>query len=109
MTNLINQTKQKEITKVTYMPLVKQALEALQSLNPVERAILGLRFGLDDGQERDLDEVASHYGVSSDIIRSVEIDALRKVRHHSCYQKKSSKQRARKEAQRPMLYVVGKQ
>lgn len=109
MPKLINQTKQKEIPKVTYMPLVKQALEALQSLNPVERAILGLRFGLDDGQERDIAEVASHYGVTSDIIRSVEIDALRKLRHHSCYQKKSHKQRDTHEAIRPRLYVVEKE
>ena len=69
--------------KVTYIPLVQQALQALQSLNPVERAILGLRFGLDDGMERDLNEVAEHYGVPVDVIRGVEIDALRKLRHPS--------------------------
>jgi DNA-directed RNA polymerase sigma subunit (sigma70/sigma32) len=101
-------TKQKEIPKVTYIPLVQQALEALQSLNPVERAVLGLRFGLDDGQERDLDAVARHYGVSSEIIRSVEIDALRKLRHHECYQQKSKtvRQRAARDGARAHLYVV---
>ncbi|MBS1991363.1 MAG: hypothetical protein JSS83_12650 [Cyanobacteria bacterium SZAS LIN-3] len=97
--------------KVTYIPLVQQALEALQSLNPVERAILGLRFGLDDGMERDLDEVAEHYGVPVDIIRGVEIDALRKLRHHECYQSPPGKRRAkstheRKKGQKPHLYVV---
>ena len=97
--------------KVTYIPLVQQALEALQSLNPVERAILGLRFGLDDGMERDLNEVAEHYGVPVDIIRGVEIDALRKLRHHECYQEEKGRRRRRgagskQDGKKPHLYVV---
>ncbi|MBU6452819.1 MAG: hypothetical protein KGS72_13615 [Cyanobacteria bacterium REEB67] len=76
---------------VTYIPLVKQALHALQSLNPVERAILGLRFGLDDGLERDLEEVANHYGVPIEVIRGVEIDALRKLKEPERYCHPSSR------------------
>lgn len=99
------QTKQKTKCPTTYIPLVQQALQALQSLDPVERAVLGLRFGLDDGQERDLDEVARRYGVSAEIIRSVEIDALRKVRHHECYRQQPKKRKARS-ASRAHLYLV---
>ncbi len=108
---MIKQTTQKSDPQIAYIPLVQQALEALQSLSPVERAILGLRFGLDDGQERDLDEVASRYGVSSDIIRSVEIDALRKVRHHSCYKKLSSesKRKGKTGGTKTALYLVSQQ
>jgi DNA-directed RNA polymerase sigma subunit (sigma70/sigma32) len=107
---VINKTKPKEKSTVTYIPLVQQALEALQSLNPVERAVLGLRFGLDDGLERDLQDVASHYGVSPEIIKGVEIDALHKLRHHSCYQNKSKrpKPRAARDSASPRLYLVEK-
>jgi DNA-directed RNA polymerase sigma subunit (sigma70/sigma32) len=103
-----NKTKQKAQVSVTYIPLVQQALEALQSLNPVERAVLGLRFGLDDGQERDLDAVARQYGVSTEIIRCVEIDALRKLRHHDCYRQTAKKRRVRsaRAVSKAHLYVV---
>lgn len=107
---MTSKTANNKNIKVTYIPLVQQALEALQSLNPVERAILGLRFGLDDGLERDLNEVAEHYGVPVDIIRGVEIDALRKLRHHECYQEKPGrrhKKNAREGAgPKPHLYLV---
>ena len=94
---------------VTYIPLVKQALHALQSLNPVERAILGLRFGLDDGLEHDLEEVANHYGVPVEVIRGVEIDALRKLKDPVHYRRQSShndKEARRKTGQKSHLRVV---
>jgi len=93
---------------VTYIPLVQQALTALQSLNPVERAVLGLRFGLDDGLEHNLEEVAQHYGVPVEIIKCVEIDALRKLRHHDCYQQKTNSRATRSKGKKSKnhLYIV---
>jgi DNA-directed RNA polymerase sigma subunit (sigma70/sigma32) len=100
-----SETKPKLDPNITYIPLVQQALEALQSLNPVERAILGLRFGLEDGEERDLDAVARHYGVSAEIIHSVEIDALRKLRHHDCFHKQCKKRKLRPLHEGPRVHL----
>jgi len=54
--------------------------EVLGQLSPRERDVLRLRFGLDDGRQRTLEEVAKVYGVSRERIRKVEAEALRKLR-----------------------------
>jgi RNA polymerase primary sigma factor len=54
--------------------------EALQSLDPRERKILQMRFGLDKGEERTLTEVAEVMGVSRERIRQIEQAALAKLR-----------------------------
>jgi RNA polymerase primary sigma factor len=80
---------------VAYFPLVQEAMQALNSLSPVERGILNMRFGLDDGEERSREEVAKHYGVSAEIIRLVEVEALRKLRSPASYcQKERVKRKA---------------
>lgn len=56
---------------------------ALQSLTPREERILKLRFGLEDGEEHPLDEVADIFSVSRERIRQIEAKALRKLRHPS--------------------------
>ena len=58
--------------------------EVLNTLTPHERKVLSLRFGLEDGRMRTLDEVAKIFKVSGDSVQSVESKALRKLRDPSC-------------------------
>ena len=57
--------------------------EALSELNPKEQEVLRLRFGLNDGRERTLDEIGKKFGVTRERIRQIEAKALRKLRHPS--------------------------
>jgi len=55
--------------------------EVLETLNPRERKILELRFGLEDGRARTLEEVGHEFRVTRERIRQIEAKALRKLRH----------------------------
>ena len=55
--------------------------EALEELNDRERAVVRLRFGLDDGQVRTLEEVGKEFGVTRERIRQIESKTLAKLRH----------------------------
>jgi RNA polymerase primary sigma factor len=57
--------------------------EVLDTLNPRERKVLELRFGLVDGRSRTLEEVGKDFGVTRERIRQIEAKALRKLRHPS--------------------------
>ncbi|MCL4238146.1 MAG: RNA polymerase sigma factor RpoD [Anaerolineae bacterium] len=61
--------------------LKEQIRGALAVLNPREREVLEMRFGLTDGQEHTLEEVGRHFGVTRERIRQIEAKALRKLRH----------------------------
>ena len=61
--------------------LKEQVEEALDSLSGRERRVLQLRFGLDDGRQRTLEEVGHEFGVTRERIRQIEAKALRKLRH----------------------------
>ena len=52
-------------------------------LDERERTILTLRFGLDGGGERTLEEVAEHFGLTRERIRQIEVRAMSKLRHPS--------------------------
>ena len=54
--------------------------EALEELNPKEQEVLRLRFGLNDGRERTLDEIGKKFGVTRERIRQIEAKALKKLR-----------------------------
>lgn len=64
--------------------LLKEQVEAvLDSLTERERKVLQLRFGLDDGRSRTLEEVGKEFHVTRERIRQIEAKALRKLRHPS--------------------------
>ena len=55
----------------------------LDTLTPREEKVLRLRFGLDDGHQRTLEEVGKEFNVTRERIRQIEAKALRKLRHPS--------------------------
>ncbi|HEY8885528.1 MAG TPA: RNA polymerase sigma factor RpoD [Chloroflexota bacterium] len=63
--------------------LKEQVEDVLASLTGRERRVLQLRFGLDDGRSRTLEEVGREFGVTRERIRQIEAKALRKLRHPS--------------------------
>ncbi|NLY56495.1 MAG: RNA polymerase sigma factor RpoD [Firmicutes bacterium] len=67
----------------SYSLLKEQLEEVLDTLTPREKKVLRLRFGLDDGRARTLEEVGKVFGVTRERIRQIEAKALRKLRHPS--------------------------
>ncbi len=66
-----------------FMLLKEQLMEVLDTLTPREEKVLRLRFGLDDGKARTLEEVGREFNVTRERIRQIEAKALRKLRHPS--------------------------
>lgn len=66
-----------------YTLLREQLIEVLNSLTDREQKVLRLRFGLDDGKARTLEEVGKEFNVTRERIRQIEAKALRKLRHPS--------------------------
>ena len=66
-----------------YTMLKEQIGEVLTSLTPREQSVLRLRFGLDDGRSRTLEEVGKEFNVTRERIRQIEAKSLRKLRHPS--------------------------
>ena len=64
--------------------LLKEQLSGvLKTLTPREEKVLRLRFGLEDGRPRTLEEVGKEFNVTRERIRQIEAKALRKLRHPS--------------------------
>ena len=66
-----------------YTMLKEQLTDVLDTLTPREEKVLRLRFGLDDGRARTLEEVGREFQVTRERIRQIEAKALRKLRHPS--------------------------
>ncbi len=69
--------------KVASNMLKQQILEVMDTLTPREQKVLRLRYGLDDGRTRTLEEVGREFNVTRERIRQIEAKALRKLRHPS--------------------------
>ena len=67
----------------TYTLLREQLMEVLDTLTEREQKVLRLRFGLDDGRPRTLEEVGRDFNVTRERIRQIEAKVLRKLRHPS--------------------------
>ncbi len=67
----------------SYMLLKEQLMDVLKTLTPREEKVLKLRFGLEDGRTRTLEEVGKEFNVTRERIRQIEAKALRKLRHPS--------------------------
>jgi len=63
--------------------LKEQLMNVLSTLTPREEKVLRLRFGLEDGRQRTLEEVGKEFNVTRERIRQIEAKALRKLRHPS--------------------------
>ena len=63
--------------------LKEQLMSVLSTLTPREEMVLKLRFGLEDGRQRTLEEVGKEFKVTRERIRQIEAKALRKLRHPS--------------------------
>ena len=68
---------------VAFTMLKEQLLGVLDTLTPREEKVLRLRYGLDDGKARTLEEVGKEFNVTRERIRQIEAKALRKLRHPS--------------------------
>jgi RNA polymerase primary sigma factor len=69
--------------KAAFTLLKEQLLDVLNTLTPREQKVLKLRFGLEDGRARTLEEVGKEFNVTRERIRQIEAKALRKLRHPS--------------------------
>ena len=63
--------------------LRRELMSVLKSLTPREERVIALRFGLDDGRPRTLEELGKEFNVTRERIRQIEAKALRKLRHPS--------------------------
>ena len=61
--------------------LREQLIQALHKLTPREEKVIRLRYGLDDGKQRTLEEVGREFNVTRERIRQIEAKALRKLRN----------------------------
>ena len=68
---------------VAFTMLKEQLLSVLDTLTPREEKVLRLRYGIDDGKPRTLEEVGKEFNVTRERIRQIEAKALRKLRHPS--------------------------
>jgi len=69
------------VEAASYQLLREQVTDVLHTLNEREARVLELRFGLEDGKSRTLEEVGKDFGVTRERIRQIEAKALRKLRH----------------------------
>jgi RNA polymerase primary sigma factor len=67
----------------THQILKEEVVAILRTLTPRERKVLELRFGLEDGRTRTLEEVGREFRVTRERVRQIEAKALRKLRHPS--------------------------
>ena len=82
-TDIEDETALSPADRATFSMLREELANALQSLTERERQVVTLRFGLEDGRARTLEEVGKEFNVTRERIRQIEAKALRKLRHPS--------------------------
>ena len=76
--------RETSVEDIVSQQILRERLEELlQTLTNREQTIIRLRFGLDDGEERTLEQIGQEFGVTRERIRQIEAKALRKLRHPS--------------------------
>ena len=70
-----------DIVETSHTLLKEQLSDVLQTLTPREEKVLRLRFGLEDGRSRTLEEVGKEFNVTRERIRQIEAKALWKIKH----------------------------
>ena len=80
--DFLKDSKQSVERTVMQVRLKEQVDEALGKLTEREERVLRLRFGLDDGRERTLEEVGREFNVTRERIRQIETKALRRLRNN---------------------------
>lgn len=76
-------TSQSPVDAATMDALKRDLATVLKTLTPREEKVLKMRFGLDDGQPKTLEEVGKEFNVTRERIRQIEAKALRKLKHPS--------------------------
>ena len=71
------------VEEASHSLLKEQLLEIMDTLSPREKKVLKMRFGIDNGRPRTLEEVGREFSVTRERIRQIEAKALRKLRHPS--------------------------
>ncbi|MBI1386841.1 MAG: sigma-70 family RNA polymerase sigma factor [bacterium] len=69
------------VDEASLTSLEGEIVSALETLTEREEAVLRLRYGLDDGQPRKLEEVGNRFGITRERVRQIETKAIRKLRH----------------------------
>ena len=69
------------VDTASHNSLESEIVQALETLTEREEAVLRLRYGLDDGQPRKLEEVGNRFGITRERVRQIETKAIRKLRH----------------------------
>ena len=80
---LIEDEGESTVTDLIEEDLINSINKVIDTLRPKEKEVIRLRFGLDGGVEKTLEEVGNIYGVTRERIRQIEAKALRKLRHPS--------------------------
>ena len=84
MGDLIEDKSAESPSEVAVVTSLRETMSGLlETLNPRERLILEQRFGLVDGQDHTLEELAQQFKLTRERIRQIEAKALRKLRHPS--------------------------
>jgi RNA polymerase primary sigma factor len=88
LAEFVEDEKQLTPSQLTARKLLKdQMQEILVDLSPREQKILAMRFGLEDGVTRTLEEVGKEFGVTRERIRQIEVKSLEKIREHRTLKK----------------------
>ena len=84
LSDFIPTEEEESVEKAVFAKALREGIDTVVcTLSPREEDVLKLRFGLDDGRPKTLEEIGQKYNVTRERIRQIEAKALRKMRHPS--------------------------